>query len=87
MKMRDKLIKFNRKAPYYVMKKCAISFSVLVAFAVTIAVPVSLKVTMRAPEAPHADNEAEHSTSEVLEDNNTEETNDDEVTKKELLSY
>jgi len=42
--MKDKLVKFNRKAPYYRFKKALIVFSVLALVAVAVSIPLSLKI-------------------------------------------
>ena len=42
--MKDKLVKFNRKAPYYRFKRALIIFSILAFVAAAISVPIGLKI-------------------------------------------
>jgi hypothetical protein len=44
--MKDKLVRYNHKAGYYVMKKFAIGASVLVASSILIALPISFGLNM-----------------------------------------
>lgn len=39
---KDKLVKFNHKASYYRLKKCAISFAILLGASISVAVPISI---------------------------------------------
>jgi len=59
--MKDKLVKFNRKAPYYRFKKALIVFSALAVVAVAVSVPLSLKIVADQAQA------SENTSTEVVE--------------------
>ncbi|MFA5421256.1 MAG: hypothetical protein WC344_00470 [Bacilli bacterium] len=53
--MKDKLVKFNRKAPYYRIKRVLIAFSLLALVTVAISIPLSLKIAASQAEANQAE--------------------------------
>lgn len=53
--MKDKLVKFNRKAPFYRFRRAIIAFSILALVAAAISIPVSLKIAASQAEAEEAD--------------------------------
>ena len=53
--MKDKLVKFNRKEPYYRFKRALIIFSILALVAVAVSIPLSLKIAASQAEANHND--------------------------------
>ncbi|MDD3207401.1 MAG: hypothetical protein PHV19_02670 [Bacilli bacterium] len=53
--MKDKLVKFNRKAPYYRFKRALIIFSILALVAVAVSIPLSLKIAASQAEANQND--------------------------------
>lgn len=59
--MKDKLVKFNRKAPFYRFRRAIIAFSILAIVAAAISIPISLKIAASQAEADEAD------TTEVVE--------------------
>jgi len=59
--MKDKLVKFNRKAPYYRFKKALIVFSFLAVVAVAVSIPLSIKIAASQAQA------SENSTTEVVD--------------------
>lgn len=63
--MKDKLIRYNHKAGYYVMKRCAIGASIVVASSILIALPLSFGINM-----------VKSNQNEIVEPSNTE-TNSD----------
>ncbi|MDY0345420.1 MAG: hypothetical protein WCX85_00480 [Bacilli bacterium] len=52
--MKDKLVKFNRKAPYYRFRRAIIAFSILALVAAAISIPISLKIAASQAEAEEA---------------------------------
>ncbi|NCA97189.1 MAG: hypothetical protein EOM77_03300 [Bacteroidia bacterium] len=59
--MKDKLVKFNRKASYYRFKKALIVFSFLAVVAVAVSIPLSIKIAASQAQA------SENSTTEVVD--------------------
>jgi len=49
--MKDKLIKFHRKAAYYRFKKAMILFSILAFVAAAVSIPLSLKIAANEADA------------------------------------
>lgn len=68
---KDKLVKFNHKAPYYRFRKCAISFAVMLGLSVSVAVPVSISIT---------NVKAQEETSQTIS------TSQEDVTSNDLLT-
>lgn len=75
---KDKLVKFNHKAPYYRLRKFSISFAAFLGLSVSVALPVSIELANAKAENPHA----QENTSE-----NTSEEKNNETLDEQLESY
>lgn len=53
--MKDKLIKFNRRASYYRMKKALIIFSFFAVAAIAISIPITIQIATRQAQAKQND--------------------------------
>lgn len=67
---KDKLVKFNRKATYYRVRKLSISFAAFLGLSVCVALPISIQIANANAENPLAKDdpntsEVETSTSEL----------------------
>ena len=72
MIMKDKLVKTNHKGSYYLMKKVLIAFASVLTFAFVIAVPTYIIQNSR----KKTNALAEEKSSEVIEENNSEENSE-----------
>lgn len=61
--MKDKLVKYNRHASYYRMRKLIIVFSIFVIAAIAISIPISIQIASKQAQANQND------TQEVAHDN------------------
>lgn len=71
MVMKDKLVKTNHKGPYYTMKRLSIAFLVIASVSFVIAIPTYIISTSNKKNTMI---HAEENSSEVLNENNSEES-------------
>ncbi|MDY0100475.1 MAG: hypothetical protein WCZ47_00595 [Bacilli bacterium] len=53
--MKDKLVKYHRRAPYYRMRKFIIVFSLFAVAAIAISIPITIQIATRQAQANQND--------------------------------